>query len=99
MVRVYSSPLLTIVENVKNVLEANGIPSNITNQYLSTAVGEIPPIESWPQLWVAEEDADRASEIIKAQTSDKGGSWVCPGCSEEIEPQFTECWNCGMTRK
>jgi predicted amidophosphoribosyltransferase len=22
-------------------------------------------------------------------------TWTCPQCGEEIEPQFTACWNCG----
>lgn len=25
-------------------------------------------------------------------------SWTCPGCGEQIEGQFTECWNCGAAR-
>jgi hypothetical protein len=24
--------------------------------------------------------------------------WTCPGCGEEIEAQFTACWNCGAER-
>jgi hypothetical protein len=20
--------------------------------------------------------------------------WICTGCGEEIEPQFTQCWQC-----
>ncbi len=47
MKRVYSAPVLALVENVKNVLELNGIESTILNQYLSAVVGEVPPIETW----------------------------------------------------
>src|SRR5438094_361851 len=25
-------------------------------------------------------------------------NWICPGCGESIEPQFTDCWKCGGTR-
>ena len=90
-----------MVENVKNVLELNGVKSTITNQYLSAGVGELPPIESWPQLWVEEEDVERASEIIRSTGKDLNGPekvWVCPKCNEEVEEQFTECWNCGTAR-
>ena len=24
--------------------------------------------------------------------------WTCPDCGERIEPQFTECWNCGASK-
>ena len=101
MKRIYSAPVLAMVENVKNVLELNGVKSTITNQYLSAGVGELPPIESWPQLWVEEEDAERASEIIRSTGKDLNESeevWVCPKCNEEVEEQFTECWNCGTAR-
>ncbi len=101
MKRIYSAPVLAMVENVKNVLQLNGIRSTITNQYLSAGIGELPPIETWPQLWVAEQDAERASEIIEASEKDLSEAkenWVCPKCNEEIEGQFTECWNCGTAR-
>ena len=101
MKRVYSSPLITIVENVKNVLELHGIRCIVRNQHLSTALGEIPPIECWPQLWVAEEDAERASQIIDTSFADNvspQGNWICQKCKEKLEAQFTECWNCGTTR-
>lgn len=99
--RVYSASLLPLVQNIRNVLELNGISCSITNQYLSTAVGEIPPIECWPQLWVRNEDFPRAKHIINAmlthQTSSEN-TWICPKCNEQLEGQFTECWNCGASR-
>ena len=101
MKRIYSAPVLAMVENVKNVLELNGVKSTITNQYLSAGVGELPPIESWPQLWVEEEDVERAAEIIRSTGKDLNQPekvWVCPKCNEEVEEQFTECWNCGTAR-
>ncbi len=101
MKRIYSPPVLAMVENVKNVLELNGVKSTITNQYLSAGVGELPPIESWPQLWVEEEDVERASEVIQAtgkNIDEPEKVWVCPNCNEEVEEQFTECWNCGTAR-
>lgn len=101
MKRIYSAPVLVIVENIKNVLMLNGIESTITNQYLSAGTGELPPIETWPQLWVAEQDVDRALAIIEAGDDEDGTSkemWICSGCKEEVEEQFSECWNCGTAR-
>ena len=100
MKRVYSSSLLAIVENVKNVLELNEIRCVLKNKHLSVALGDIPPIECWPQLWVADEDVERALQIIDTSVDKESqqGNWVCPKCKEKIEAQFTECWNCGTTR-
>jgi len=101
MIRIYSAPVLAMVENVKNVLELDGIRCTVSNEYLSAGVGQLPPIETWPQLWVAEMDAERASKIIEAAEKNTGGSegmWICPKCHEEIEAQFSDCWNCGASR-
>lgn len=101
MIRIYSSPILAIVMNLKNILQINGIESIITNQYLSAGLGQIPPIECWPILWVTEQDFERASAIIETAERDLSESqeiWICPKCGEEIEGQFTECWNCGAAK-
>jgi hypothetical protein len=26
-------------------------------------------------------------------------NWICPGCGEPLEEQFSLCWNCGMSRE
>jgi len=100
--RVYSAPLLTTVHNMKNLLELNGIHCAITNQYLNAAVGDLPAIECWPQLWVREEDSVQARELIEeliSHTNSPEENWICQNCDEELEGQFTDCWNCGMERR
>lgn len=102
MQRVYSSQILALVQNMQNVLKLRGIESMITNQYLSAAVGEIPPIEAWPQLWVANEDVDLAQRIVEEAGKEPPESHeirICLKCGEEVEGHFTECWNCGSRIK
>jgi hypothetical protein len=98
MLRVYTGQVLALVEIMKNVLKMHGIESCIRNQYLSAAVGEIPPHESWPQLWVSDQDFERARKVIAEAERDSPESQeilICPRCGEEVEGQFAECWNCG----
>ncbi len=97
MTRVYSAQVLALVENMRNVLKMHNIESNITNQYLSSAVGEIPPLEAWPQLWVSNRDCKRAKTIIEDAGKEQFESEVsiCRKCGEEVESQFAVCWNCG----
>ena len=76
----------------------HNIDSCIRNQYLSAAVGEIPPSEAWPQLWVADQNFECAKKIIEDTETDSSESQkvlICPNCSEEVEGQFAVCWNCG----
>jgi hypothetical protein len=98
MQRVYTGQVLALVANMKNVLKMHGIESSIRNQYLSAAVGEIPPHESWPQLWVSDQDFERAKKIIEDTERDSPESievLTCSKCGEEVEAQFAVCWNCG----
>ena len=101
--KVYSSPNLTMVGHLKNVLQSHEIACDIRNEFLGAIVGQIPPIQCWPELWIADpSQAQRAGQII-AETlepidDDARVPWHCRTCNEEIESQFTLCWNCGTER-
>lgn len=97
MKRVFRAASLIQVAHARNVLLTAGIPSELRNQYLSGALGDLPMLETWPQLYV--EDADEAAALhalARAATAPAGASWKCEGCGEELEPQFTSCWRCGF---
>ncbi len=101
MKRVYSSLIRSTCEYVKNILEEQGIPCIITGDYLGVAVGEIPPIETWPGVWVLQNaDEDRALQIIEDlnQKEKEKGTWRCARCGEELDQQFDMCWKCGTAR-
>ncbi len=101
MKTVYSAPNIALVSLFKNILESHGIECWIKNQFLGAAVGDIPPIECWPQLCVDEDKFEEASRIVEEALSsenDQTEPWKCESCGEEIEGQFSECWNCGKSR-
>lgn len=101
MKRVYSSESIVQVTHVRNLLAAEGIKSELRNERLGGVIGEIPYLETWPELWVAELDFDRAQELIEQELHGPGleePPWKCPSCGEQVEGQFTECWNCGGER-
>jgi len=101
MERVYSSPNPLMVDHLKNVLEADGIPCLVQNRYSSAAVGELPPTECWPELWVLDDnDAGRGGAIVREALSAPApvGHWLCAACGERIEAPFTCCWKCGTER-
>lgn len=102
MKRIYSAKDPLMIGHLKNVLATFGIRC-ITRKYdLSSAAGELPPIECWPELWVVDDEkVNRAEAILKktlAPLRSVQKSWLCPGCGETIEGQFSECWNCGRDR-
>ena len=92
-----------MVGHLKNVLSTFGIQCVSRNLDLSSAAGELPPIDCWPELWVVhDEELTEANAILKktlAPLESVKKPWRCRGCGEEIEGQFSECWNCGWSRE
>ncbi len=101
MKRVYSAEHGLMTDHIMDILQEEGIICMIKNLNLSGALGELPPIECWPEVWILEdEDYDRASGIVEdllKESTEYRPSWVCH-CGEIIEGQFTDCWNCGIAR-
>lgn len=100
---VYSAadPVMTGV--IESLLQDAGIPAYVNQAGLYGAVGEIPPTETWARIMVVhEEQAAEARTIIleylEGEPQNKGRPWQCPRCGEVIEPQFTQCWNCGREK-
>jgi hypothetical protein len=100
MKRVYRAPSILQVAHARNVLIASGIRCEMRNLYLAGAAGELPMMETWPQLYVEEADESAALRALSsAASANPGASWVCDECEEELEAQFTTCWRCGHERE
>jgi hypothetical protein len=100
MKRVFSSHNAVLAHHARNLLEVEGIETEMRNLMLSSAMGELPPAECQAEVWVRNEaDARRAESILYSENrSNLGPAWRCASCGEEAEPQFTQCWNCGAAR-
>lgn len=101
MQRVHIARTLGEAHIVKGVLDAEGIGSTVRGEYLAGIHGEIPiTADTLPSVWVCDSDSERAGRLLEevlAGVSD-GEAWRCPRCEEELEGQFTECWQCGGSR-
>ena len=55
---------------------------------------------SLPQLWVEDEDVERAQQIVATILSrgEAAPAWRCPKCREDVDGEFEICWNCGGDR-
>lgn len=102
MRRLHSAKDPLMIGHLKNVLAAAGIKCVARKVDLISAAGELPPVECWPELWVIDDDKfGRAQAVLKktlAPLRVVRRPWVCAGCGETIEGQFSECWNCGRDR-
>ena len=87
------------LEMLKGLLDDAQIHCMIRNEYLSSAMGELPFLETSPELWILnDEDYSRAREMLETWRTTRieiTDSWACAHCGESIEGQFTSCWQCG----
>jgi hypothetical protein len=87
---------------LKERLATEEIISVVRNDELSTALGEIPFVECYPELWVVDDEVyPRARKLLdqwlEELTAPQEG-WRCAGCGELLEGQFHSCWQCGRER-
>ena len=107
LVKVYTARDAVEAHFVRGLLEREGLAAEVLGDKLAIAIGELPPLSAGtlPAVWVAEESTEPAKKIVadfqsgRARSEHAGEApWTCPNCGETIEPQFTDCWNCGAAR-
>jgi putative signal transducing protein len=98
--RIFSSHNLAAVHHARNLLENEGIRAVVKNEFLSSAMGDLPPAECQAEVWILlEQDLDAARAVLRALHAAKDlPHWAC-GCGETCEGQFTQCWRCGAYRE
>ena len=100
--KVHSAPHPFELENLRNILEAEGISSEVRTPFLGAARGDIPATECWSELWIVDDrDLERALAVLRTASlagESVHGSWKCAACGEEVEAQFGACWQCGWVR-
>lgn len=97
MKKVYTNENAFLVHNVKNQIESLGFKVVLKNEYAQGAVGEISAFDSWPEVWVVDDDDfERVMQLVESLQNAKVGEvdWICPSCSENNDPSFEVCWNC-----
>ena len=102
MERVYTTQDLALLSHLKNALAAQGIECVLRGQHLLGGVGELPPIECWPELWVLDDQqaatAKSHIDTLFATAAKDEEPWTCAACGEECLGAFTDCWSCGVAR-
>ncbi len=82
---------------LRGVLEQSGIETRVFNQHAQGGVGQLPVMDAWPELWVEEEDIERAAAVLDAfrQAPAVSAARRCSACAEDSPGNFQVCWNCG----
>jgi hypothetical protein len=63
--RVFTAPTVTEAYLIKGILESEGIEVMIKNEHLSGLAGQVPFMDSWPEVWIMDDaEAEHAQAII-----------------------------------
>ena len=90
---------------LKGILESYGISCEVRGEFLYGGRGELPiGPETAPSVWLLDgaRREEAAAIVADFEAPRPGGdqpTWTCDACGEISEIQFTDCWNCGRTRK
>lgn len=96
MKRLTTAPNLVLATLWADLLRTAGFEIVVQRAYASGIAGEIPPDQSLPELWVADDDQwDRARAALVEVCQPVAERWICPACGELVEGPFWQCWNCG----
>ena len=89
---------------IKGFLESNGIAAVVRGEFLTSGWGELPVDVC--SVWVADDaQYERAHALLLAFLNGdiarelRDQYWRCSRCGEQLEGQFTSCWNCGASRQ
>jgi hypothetical protein len=106
MKKVFVDEMIVWVVQAKQVLEDAEIPCFLKNEFSSSAAGEVPLNEVWPELWIhRDDDLTAAKTLLKPlrdnrtahqQNDSSLSDWTCSQCGESNEGNFSLCWSCGV---
>ncbi len=93
---VYTHQSLIMVAQAKSSLDQLSIRCVIHNEYASGAMGELAPIDIWPELFVLHDrDEERARIALSYVSADSAApEWSCKACSSLNPATFDTCWHC-----
>ena len=97
---IYTNENRFLVSNVKNIIQNAGIEIFLKNEYVAGGAGDLSPFDTWLEVWVEDEDYERATQLINdIQNTKNAADWVCPVCNETNSASFDFCWQCQHERE
>ena len=97
---VHTHPSNIVVAQARNALELAGIQCVLRNEYAAGGMGELAPIDVWPELWVLRDrDYDRATLLVAQSRAEiLEDDWRCRRCGSDSPATFDLCWHCAEDR-
>ena len=93
----------SIAQLLCGALESHGIAARVDGEHLSPLQGAAIPAGTAAEFRVCIADAEQLPQaqrfvrdwLERHAAATPAGTWVCSGCGETHEAQFSSCWRCG----
>jgi hypothetical protein len=96
MKRVLQAPNLALATLWADQLAGAGVAASVQRAFASGIVGELPPDQCLPEVWVSDDAQLEPARALLAQWQTLPHRvWACRSCQEIVEGPFESCWNCG----
>ena len=96
MQRLTQAPNLAIATLWADALGDEGIVASVQRQYLGGMMGELPPDQCLPEVWITHPEQEaRARSLLHDLQHVPQHRWLCV-CGELVEGGFSQCWRCGV---
>jgi Putative prokaryotic signal transducing protein len=94
--RLVQAPNAALATLWADLLGQAGIEASVQRYFASGMVGQIPPDQALPEVWVHDDDRlEHARALLAELQRPVWRRWHCPDCHESIDGPFDECWRCG----
>ena len=96
MKKLYIANDIIEAQLLDSVLKNHGLSSFLRNATLQSGVGELPFVETWPEVWIKEsKEWEEAVEILSEyKRANIKVDWICSDCNECNPRSFQICWLC-----
>ena len=96
MLKLTQAPNLAIATLWADALGVEGIVASVQRQYLGGMMGELPPDQCLPEVWITHNEQEpRARTLLYDLQHVPQQRWLCV-CGELVEGGFDQCWQCGV---
>jgi len=96
MERFYQATTLQEAYLLRDLLIQAGVAAYLLNEHAQGALGSLPFVEAYPELWLADAEQRNEAEAVLARYEGAVRTvCTCPACSEVNPGNFDICWNCG----
>lgn len=95
MRRLLQAPNLVLATLWADMLQGVGIATSVQRAWTGSIVGELPPDQALPEIWVHDDrQAEAARALLRQWQHEPHRCWRCRACGESVEGPFDQCWNC-----